>query len=112
MEFPYTPKTELQHAFGGKIVLVHGMAHQACKPQERRSMDAWWFDCDVMWSDNGKVSRSPVELFKLCADGGAENEDMQVLLDAMARYLTDNGEWCSIGPHQGWYAHRKAKAAA
>jgi hypothetical protein len=109
MQFPYSPTTDLQHQMGGRIVKVHGIAHQACKAREGRSLDGWWFDCDVLWQDSGKVSRSPVEPYKMVADEGIKNPDMQVLLDAMTRYLSDNGEWCTLGPHQGWYAHRPTK---
>lgn len=112
MQFPYTPKTEISHKLGGKIVSVHGIKHQECKPRDGRSLDAWWFECDVLWADTGTVSRSPVEPFKLCAGDGAANPDLTALSEAMNDYLLKHGEWCDSGKHQGWYAHRKAKATA
>ena len=111
MEFPYTPKTELSHKWGGKIVAVHGVAHQACKPRDGRSLDGWWFDCDVLW-DDGKTSRSPVEPFKLCADDPGNNVDLRGLMAAMTDYLAEHGDWCDGSTkHEGWYAHRKTKLA-
>lgn len=113
MNFPYTPQTELMHYSGGKIVTVYGMTHQACKARDGRSLDGWWFDCDVQWVDTGKVSRSPVEPFKMCADEGGKNADIQALSAAMAEYLREHGEWCdSKSKHEGWYAHRKERVAA
>jgi hypothetical protein len=111
MQFPYTPKTNISHTWGGKIVAVHGIKHQECKPRDGRSLDGWWFECDVLW-DDGKVSRSPVEPFKMAAEEGGQNADLRVLFKALDEYLAENGKWYDSKPHEGWYAHRKAKAAA
>jgi hypothetical protein len=109
MQFPYKPTTHIQHYMGGTIELVHGIEHQACKPSDGRSLDGWWFDCDVKWADTGKVSRSPCEPFKMCAEEGGRNADIQALNAAMAEYLAEHGEWCdSKSKHEGWFAHRAA----
>lgn len=113
MEFPYTPKTDLQHRFGGKVLLVHGIKHQACEPRDGRSLDGWWFDCDVRW-DDGKVARSPVESYKLCAEEGSQNPDIKALDAAMMEYLKTNARYCDDRTkHEGWYfKERAAKVAA
>jgi hypothetical protein len=111
MKFPYTPTTNLFHKWGGVIKLVHGITHQQCRARAGRSLDGWWFDCDVEWRDTGKVSRSPVEPFKIVADEGAKNADIAVLSEAMNDYLLEHGEWYDTGPHEGWYAHRKKRVA-
>ena len=113
MDFPYTPKTDLRHYAGGQIVAVHGIKHQSCKARDGRSLDGWWFDCDVKWADTGKVSRRPVEPFKMCAEEGGKNVDLQLLSAAIAEYLSKHGEWCDgKSKHEGWYAHRKERSAA
>jgi hypothetical protein len=112
MQFPYTPTTCLQHKWGGIIKVVHGIQHQACKARDGRSLDGWWYDCDVLWHDTGKTSRSPVDPYKLAAQDGGKNPDIQALSVALEAYLREHGEWFDKGPHEGWYAHRKAKATA
>jgi hypothetical protein len=113
MRFPFTPTTDLQHKWGGKIMLVHGIKHQAVTPKDGRSLDGWWFDCDVLWDDTGKVSRGPVESFKLCAEDGGRNPDIRALDAAMMDYLKANARHCGERTkHEGWYFNeRRAKAA-
>lgn len=111
IEFPYTPTTCLQHKWGGIVQKIHRITHQECKPREGLSLDSWWFDCDVLWHDTGKVTRSPVEPFKLVAQDGGENSDIRALTQAMGEYLAEHGAWYDTGRHRGWYAHRKAPAA-
>ena len=110
MKFPHTP-VGVDHKFGGKIVTVHGVAHKTDTPKGGQSRDYWFFDCDVQWDDSGKISRTEVEPFKLCANGGGANLELQALNAAMDKHLRDNGEWRETAP-RGWYAHRKVKAAA
>ena len=88
--------------------------HQAVPPKDGRSLDGWWFDCDVLWDDTGKVSRSPVESFKLCAEDGGRNADIQALDAAMMDYLKTNARHCDDRTkHEGWYfTERRAKVAA
>lgn len=104
MQFPYSPTTDLQHRYGGKIVLVHGIRHQAVPPRDGRSLDGWWFDCDVRWDDTGKVSRSPVEPYKLSAEEDGTNPDIRTLSAAMMDYLEANARMCdNRTKHEGWY---------
>lgn len=110
MQFPFEPKT-VDHAHGGKIVKVYGVSHRTNKPSGGYSRDYWFFDCDVLWHDSGKVHRHEVEPFKLCAEEGGANSEIRELNQAMSDYLMEHGEWREAKP-QGWYAHRKAKAAA
>jgi hypothetical protein len=110
MQFPYEPKT-VDHAHGGKIVKVYGTAHKIDKPSGGYSRDYWFFDCDVLWNDSGKVCRHEVEPFKLCAEDGGKNPEIRALSEAMDAHLRTHGEWREAKP-QGWCAHRKVKAAA
>jgi len=109
MEFPFTPTTDLQHKWGGKIVLVHGIKHQVVPPKDGRSLDSWWFDCDVLWDDTpGKTHRSPVEAFKLCAEEGGRNPDIRALDAAMMDYLKANARYCDDRTkHEGWYFNKR-----
>ena len=113
MEFPYTPTTDLRHRWGGKITMVHGIKHQAVPPRDGRSLDGWWFDCDVLWQDTGKVSRGPVESLKFCAEDVGLNADIRALDDAMHDYLKTHAHYFDERTrHEGWYfTVRRHKAA-
>lgn len=104
--FPMTPTT-LQHRHGGKIVKVHGVAHCACSPEQGRSRDYWYFDCDVLWDDSSTVDRHEVEPYKLACDDPPSNTELASLMTAMTSYLHEHGARYDSGPHEGWYAHRK-----
>lgn len=110
MNFPYEPSPTLHHKWGGTIQKVYGIGHREERPKGGRSCDYWFFDCDVLWHDTGKVSRHEVEPFKLAADKPNEHEGLKALRAAMNDYLLEHGEWCKSGSkHEGWYAHRKDK---
>ncbi|MCW5631918.1 MAG: hypothetical protein KIT17_01145 [Rubrivivax sp.] len=100
-----SPKT-LFHRHGGKIVKVHGIAHCQCKPDQGRSRDYWYFECDVLWDDSGTEDTHEVEPFKLGCDDPPGNAELKALMEAMNAYLLEHGAWYDTGPHEGWYAHR------
>lgn len=111
VNFPIRPTT-LDHKHGGKITEIHGISHRENRPKDGYSRDYWFFVADVEWFDGSKSHKTEVEAFKVCCENPPANEELKCVMKALDEYLSEHGEYHDGKPHQGWYAHRKAKAAA
>jgi hypothetical protein len=111
VNFPIRPTT-LDHRHGGKITEIHGISHREDRPKGGYSRDYWFFVADVEWRDGSKSTRTEVEPIKVCCEDPGNNDELKCAMRAMDEYLREHGEYHDGRPHQGWYAHRKVKAAA
>jgi len=114
MKLPYKP-TNVYHRHGGAILEVTSIRHQTDKPRDGRSRDAWYFMGRVKWRDgSGDESKlHPIDAPMMCADTDEGHAEIRGLSELMMEYLREHGDWCGRGSkHEGWYAHRKAKATA
>ena len=111
MKLPYTPKAVF-NKMGGQIVELTGIKHVLDRPQYGHSRDYWVWLGKVRW-DDGKVSTGTIDCGALCAETKEGHDEINDLSGLMVEYLNKHGQWCdSKSGHEGWYAHRKAKAAA
>ena len=108
MQFPYKPQAVF-NKMGGQVIEITGVGHKTDRPQMGYSRDYWFYTGSVRWDDNGKISTGHIEPAALCADTKEGHDEINALSALMMEYLHKNGKWNNEGPHQGWYAHRKAK---
>jgi hypothetical protein len=110
LQLPYKPINVL-HRHGGKILEVTEMRHQTEKPSGGYSNDAWYFMGRVRWEDGsgGGDKLHPIDVPMLCSDTPEGQQEISALCELTMAYLHENGEWFDSKPHEGWYAHRRAR---
>lgn len=100
----------LQHTFhkhGGQITRITAIEHRAHPPQHGHSSDEWFFVGDVTWDDGTKSEGLEIAPYGLCCRDESQRQEVDGLIEALNKYLSENGTWSEKGKHRGWYANKR-----